>query len=164
MKPRRTRFVAAVSLLLCAAVAGAWAWSYFPEQLHVRSYRGRVHLFFAARQWWRMFDGQEDNYPTDVIVQEIDSHASRQPGSVRFRFAGFEASLSDWQHGVWMFVVPYWALGLPPAAAAAWAVRAGRVRRRRQAAGQCLRCGYDLRATPGVCPECGPAASVSPGG
>jgi hypothetical protein len=59
--------------------------------------------------------------------------------------------------------VPYWAgtvltAGLP----LAWVVR--RVRRRRSAvAGRCLVCGYDLRATPQKCPECGNVTIASGG-
>jgi hypothetical protein len=49
-------------------------------------------------------------------------------------------------------LIPYWAptclLALPPAARL---VR----RSRRHPAGGCRRCGYDLRATPERCPECG---------
>jgi len=58
----------------------------------------------------------------------------------------------------WGLLVPAWipfllTLALPAARAVpAWS----RLRRsRRIAAGLCTACGYDLRATPGRCPECG---------
>ena len=59
--------------------------------------------------------------------------------------------------------VPYWALCA--AFAVAPLVRGlGWVRRRRRdAVGHCRRCGYDLRATPGRCPECGTIAADPPG-
>ena len=64
-------------------------------------------------------------------------------------------------------VIPHWAiallLGLP---VAWWAIQFRRrgVRERRKSAGLCPACGYDLRATPQRCPECGfaPPASAPP--
>jgi hypothetical protein len=63
------------------------------------------------------------------------------------------------------------AVDLPDASAAAalavlpaWFATAGFVRRRRRRQrrlqGRCAACGYDLRATPEQCPECGAAASA----
>ena len=55
-------------------------------------------------------------------------------------------------------VLPFWCWLLPCAFfPLVWAVqlRKGLRWRRRQYLGQCLVCGYDLRATPDGCPECG---------
>jgi predicted RNA-binding Zn-ribbon protein involved in translation (DUF1610 family) len=59
-------------------------------------------------------------------------------------------------------VVPFWALvavtGAIPLARATLRFRARARTRQRQDIGLCPTCGYDLRATPNRCPECGAAA------
>ena len=57
-----------------------------------------------------------------------------------------------------LVVVPWWSLAtlslILPAVRALASVRRMR-RRRHEKSGLCSACGYDLRATPGRCPECG---------
>ena len=73
-------------------------------------------------------------------------------------FAGRQ-SVTPWlifaSYDAW--IVPYWALaaatGFIPAMWVPWFAR--RVVRRRRSL--CIRCGYDLRASTGRCPECGTA-------
>jgi hypothetical protein len=53
-------------------------------------------------------------------------------------------------------VVPHWMLLLATLVLpCAWLVHALVRARRPPPAGRCVRCGYDLRATPERCPECG---------
>jgi hypothetical protein len=63
-----------------------------------------------------------------------------------------------------LVVIPYW---FPVAATAIFPLiwlreRSNRIRsRKRAAANLCTSCGYDLRASPGRCPECGATAPLA---
>jgi hypothetical protein len=72
-------------------------------------------------------------------------------------------TLNGWRQSTHHAIVPYW-LGLGATAPlpifAAWL---GIRRRRRPRLRLCAHCGYDLRATPKLCPECGQPARLSKG-
>jgi hypothetical protein len=51
--------------------------------------------------------------------------------------------------------IPYWSLALLAATPLVLVAAKLSVRRRRARSCACVRCGYDLRATAGKCPECG---------
>src|SRR5688572_27071539 len=91
-------------------------------------------------------------------------HASHPPDGLG---AYFGPPSVAWPVRVWrnpmagtrstVILVPYWLAGCAFAVAPlAWAIRGpGRRARWRKRRGLCPACGYDLRATPERCPECG---------
>jgi hypothetical protein len=85
-------------------------------------------------------------------VALIKSDPSTRGAGPLFGLALF-LNLPD-QHGTNTveLMVPYWLATLVPALPPALRFRS---RRRRRLPGVSRRCGYDLRATPDRCPECG---------
>jgi hypothetical protein len=85
----------------------------------------------------------------------------------RLQRLGFNAHASSgdgrWKWWGWGVSAPHWFVALVTSALpAASLLRLRSSGHRRSALGLCPRCGYDLRATPDRCPECGtPAATTT---
>jgi hypothetical protein len=176
MKRRLFTILSALSLLLCLATFVAWADArrHVPPRLIThqagpfRSYQLELRpdvlyahasaLPFPATRARIAWDDR-----TKQVILWSDELAAIATSEVSASAAGF--ATDGWNRpvpgprtGVWrgtFVIVPYWMpAALFATAPAPWGI-AYRRHRRRQRAGHCPTCGYDLRATPDRCPECG---------
>jgi hypothetical protein len=167
------------SLLLCAAAAGAWGRSYWltdrftvrvgDRRLFVETDDRRLNVCWTSRPYfeptWRVepagaadagswrafFHIRRDPRPSGPDVRRTD-------GWLGFLLTPtYHQTSRDPALDVWFTVVGvpfyfvFWTAALLPAARARRALG----RRRRRRLGLCPACGYDCRATPERCPECG---------
>jgi hypothetical protein len=154
MSPRARNFMTMVSLLLFVAVLGTW----------VRSY-GSFVVFDVGGNAVRLSGGWVYcNDPTGQMILALRRRVQPEsPRNLVWR-AGPTNRNRDRSFVIRLATrvplgVPATLLGILPAT---WSVRRLRTRGRRPR-GSCVRCGYDLRATPDRCPECGtipPAATA----
>ena len=151
MSERIKTVAALVSLgLFLLAVAGC-ARSFLPPTMRVRSEKGKLQVFCIFTEE-KHFEARAEGYSggEDSILSSM-----RDYPHIERSFLGFGYMSGTYNAPYRVFSAPYWFILIVTGAfPAAWWVKRRRVRARRRE-GRCLRCGYDLRATPGKCPECG---------
>jgi hypothetical protein len=164
MKRRCFTIFAAMSLVLFIGAAGFWVRSYWRYDVAVGA--------LVGVNWWVVSgNGQcglschthasfgELVFTSDLVDMRRWHGAGFSMISARSR-----SNPKAWFGGI---MLPYWFIELPLIPLPAlWArqARQRHVRRRRMRLGLCLNCGYDLRATPDRCPECGMTVPAKPQG
>ena len=137
--------------------------------LWVRSYQGPDFVKYTSPNAW--FLGVTSGHGTiDVLyiptwAQDPEFRTGRYPPDVYYgtryskRFLGFGTSVIRPELGDRYVNIPHWFVASFSGATSALCARAWCRQRRRMQSGQCAKCGYDLRATPTRCPECGTPAT-----
>ena len=180
MLRRLFTLASAVSLVLCVATCTLWVRSYWVSEgivrvtaspgglaygwVMVRSVPGRLSAertdTTSGRRstFDRLVQLTPPGWGYERAARPVSSvapaHARRAAGFAyaRIRPSGNTVLGVDER----IVQVPYYALALAAAASpAAWVVRRRVLADRLRRLGLCQSCGYDLRATPGRCPECG---------
>ena len=150
------RWMLASAAIICltalAAVLVLWRISYrFPPN---RAGGDVLNISDTDPRWWVISNRGQ----VTLCRQDGRDWGKEFPG---FDAGGFKyGGLRGPNGSLYNAAVPHWFVaGLMLPIPLTWAISTTR-RRQRRATGLCLSCGYDLRATPGRCPECGAAASV----
>jgi 4-amino-4-deoxy-L-arabinose transferase-like glycosyltransferase len=190
MRRKLFTLAAAVSAVLCAAVCVLWLLTYQTSPIFTVGPRGGAGAWGAAfyrgqfcfmRTSWNPRPGPAPVRPgipphafhlrePDKLEREMliwwgaGDPEDQRLGVERFGIAaGRPGSGFGLAYVRQMVVTPMWFLAiLTTALPLAWVFR-WRRRRARHERGHCPACGYDLRATPDRCPECGTAAAPAKG-
>ena len=150
-------------ILLCMAAMALWVRScytddvifYAPDPYScycITNDRGRISF---EHDW--PTDGDTNSIPVGWSYETVLSSAPDwQPFNwYWWRFGGFAYDVMDGVYAWRAFYIPWWFVilvcALPPTL---WLQRIRKDKRIRSAGG-CRVCGYDLRASPERCPECG---------
>lgn len=170
MKRRLLNLLTVLSLLLCVAVSTAWVASYVSARTFEwgdgRQSVGYMLILSQGSVTFRM-----DSNVRPIILRESNGFSETFEQVVRYFDECLGVQVTCWDaerstepgvsYGqclqVWsMFRLPFLLTMLLPAWwIVRWRLARGWRRRTRRRNNLCARCGYDLRASPHRCPECG---------
>jgi hypothetical protein len=173
MKRLLLNVLTALSLLLCVAVVALWGWTYdggaYAEwrgrrfAIGAEAERGKltgwVQRTTAARQGPQGNEFRFRHLPAGWLMIRFDDRPVRSSSEHSFGPVQYVV-VTHATATKWTLRLPAWLLGTATAVLPVMQafVAASRLRRGHpHLSGRCTRCGYDLRATPGRCPECGEA-------
>jgi hypothetical protein len=171
MKRFLLMLVSACSVLLVGVVVAFWVRSMHVCEMVGKeiTYTDGVYCVGSSRGvftviWWRLNvmyavlpEWRYERWTPPLAGDELHAEQTKAVWSVSGLSYRAEAVIRDDMH---QLLIPYWMLAAPLAAVAVvTGLHAARLRRRRRP-GLCCRCGYDLRASPERCPECGIAHQV----
>ena len=177
--------LAVISLILCVSTIILYLGS-----ASATGKQNNLRSFGNSRTYWGVysFQRQEDLFEWYSFInprikgpKATDSHAYaiwikqfqpwKQYQRLGFRWGSMPAILTDTNGVVWRDGNSWWiaaspvnlmmALAVLPLIAYVRVRRSFRLRGKRMRDDLCTRCGYDLRATPDRCPECGTASIKS---
>jgi hypothetical protein len=147
VRRRLLNFLTALSLLLCVAVCVLW----------VQSYLGRLGTSLRvprARLVFLSVDGKVSM----LVFPPVDRGYMPVADRLWTRFGFAQGTYTVGSERMLEYVAPHWfvaaTVGIPAFLGTTRFYHA-RARRKRVRKGMCPRCGYDVRATPDRCPECG---------
>jgi hypothetical protein len=163
---RLLNLLTGLSLLLCVAVFVLWVRSFYAGRSRSGGFPGDDRLFqtgFVSSfegsflvEWYRQLGP-----PSPRLKDDAFSAWSFQSRTWEFEFRRFRGADGDNPNRQYTFVgVPHWCPMLVFGTLPAWRLWPILRLWRRRPPGVCVACGYDLRATPERCPECG---AVPPG-
>jgi hypothetical protein len=181
----RLRTIAAIlSACVCALAIAGWVRSKFVGDVVVWNGVENCGSLFVMDGVVRMLYAETGGFPPGWMYESFDWRGQTRAANVRsweelrgtwHGWLGFKYERSQTsadgrraagyaQPGatVRMLHVPFWAIVLVTAILPLLALRRSQRRRQRRLTGLCVECGYDMRATPERCPECGWSAEPRP--
>ena len=175
MTHRALNLCSAVSLLLCIATALFWVRSYrITDSLGYTGQRRATEVASCYQMlsvWlWVSDDDVPPGTSPEIWCPGLRFRAFSPPHEyarpsfsppVPFRLARITFSRSStsanqsYKAVIWHLECPMWMVALVTATLPSWWICRSYYIRRRKRRGFCSSCGYDLRASPNRCPECG---------